>query len=224
MSMIDALFTQVLPPDEHYCIPKLNEIRFVGHRQTLSLVLGSCISTVFVGGSGPFVIAANHIVIANPREGSIVATKSAQEQIDEIVHVYDKAFGIGRDDICCLHLIGAGSKSGNTEFRVPEENIREVKKILGDNSFRVMFNDTGSYFFATYSLYETNLAVFIENKIKKEHISFTIDLKGMMHRGACSSALLPASSLIRSDPGFEYLVSEGIISFITGSRDRSSEF
>ena len=222
--MTDDHIIQVLPPEEHYCIPKLNEIRFVGHRQTLSLVLGSCISTVFVGGSGPFVIAANHIVIANPREGSIIATKSAQEQIDEILDVYDRAFGICRDDICCLHLIGAGSKSGKTEFRVPEENIREVKKILGDNSFRVMFNDTGSYFFATYSLYETNLAVFIENKMKKEHISFTIDLKRMIRKEVCDSALLPASSLVRSDPGFEYLVSEGVISFITGSRDRSREF
>lgn len=221
--MIDTQFAQVLPPEEHYCIPKLNEIRFVGHRQTLSLVLGSCISTVFVGGSGPFVIAANHIVIANPREGSIVATKSAQEQIDEIVDVYDKAFGIGRNDICCLHLIGAGSKSGKKEFRVPEQNIREVKKILGDNSFNVMFSDTGSFFFATYSLYRENLAVFIENKIKKEHISFTIDLGRLIKHGACNSALMPASSLVRSDPGFEYLVSEGIISLVIGSRDRITE-
>jgi hypothetical protein len=221
--MIETHFPQVLPPEEHYCIPKLNEIRFIGHRQTLSLVLGSCISTVFVGGSGPFVVAANHIVIANPREGSIVATKSAQEQIDEIVGVYEQAFGIGRNDICCLHLIGAGSKSGNKEFRVPEENIREAEKILAGNSFNVMFKDTGSYFFATYSLFKTGLAVVIENKMKMEHISFTIDLERMIRHNVCDSALLSASALARSDPGFEYLVSEGVISFITGSRDRNRD-
>ncbi len=216
-------YEQILPPDEHYCIPRINEIRFTGHRQTLSLVLGSCISTVFVGGEGPFMVAANHIVIANPRDGSIVATKSAQKQIDEIVDIYDNAFGIKRDNICCLHLIGAGSRSEKDSFRVPEENIREAEKILRENGLKILFRDTGSYFFSTYSLYKTNLAVFIENIMLMEHITFTIDLQKIFNRNICECELLPSSALACRHPGFEYLVSEGVVTSITGPRSRNGD-
>jgi hypothetical protein len=220
MLMETDTYRQILPPDERYCIPSLNEIRFIGHRQTMSLVLGSCVSTVFVGGAGPFIIAANHIVIANPRGRSIVALKSAREQVDEIMGVYENAFGIGRDEICCLHLIGAGSKPMKEPFTVPEENIREATRIIAERNFGLMFRDTGSFFLATYSLYRSNLAVFIENTFTREHISFTIDLLQMKKNMSRGAGLLPASSLSPRDPGFEFLAADGVITFITGDRNR----
>jgi len=215
-------YPQILPPEERYCIPKLNEIRFIGHRQTMSLVLGSCVSTVFVGGDDPFIVAANHIVIANPREGSIVATKGARAQIDEIIAVYEGAFGIARDRICCLHLIGAGSKPGMESFSVPGDNVREAVRILGDNGLGLVFHDTGSFFFATYSLYKTNLAVFIENRHLDEHVSFTVDLPRLQRLNSCAKDRVPASALSPGDPSFEGLVGEGVITFITGRRGRFS--
>ncbi len=216
-------YPQVLPPEERYCIPKLNEVRCIGHRQTMSLVLGSCVSTVFVGGDDPYVVAANHIVIANPREGSIVATKSAQAQIDEILEVFKNAFGITMDRIYCLHLIGAGRNLESNSFRVPEENVREAMRILADNELGLIFQDTGSAFFATYSLFKTELAVFIENKHLKEHISFTIDLLRLQRLNLSAKNFAPASALSPGDPSFECLVREGAITFITGRRGRMRE-
>ncbi len=218
---MDDYRTWILPPDEHYCVPKQNEIRFIGNRQTIALVMGSCISTVFVAGRGPYFAAANHIVIANPAEGSIIATKGARMQIEQIIEVFEREYGVGSGDIRCLHLIGAGS--GKDRFRIAEENVREVVSILDEKRDRPVFRDTGSYMHATYSINGPGLSVLVENLMLKEHLSFSIDLDRLMSERVKDSSLLPAAPLVPNDPGFEFLVAKRVITFIPGTRKRQAD-
>ncbi len=211
---------QLLPEKEQYCIPGLNEVRCVTDNQTMSLSLGSCISTVFIGRSDRYYLAANHIVIAKPQRGSILATKSALEQINEIDTLFRNDLHIDKNSIICLYLIGAGSRNEKKEFTVPIHNIIESMKILNDLNYPLLFHDTGSYFFATFSLKDRLLSIFIENKFRKTHISFMLDLDKffpVIERGMYIQSI---SALEPRNEGFEHLVREEAIVCITGDKRR----
>jgi chemotaxis receptor (MCP) glutamine deamidase CheD len=203
-----------------YFIVGPNEVIFITTRQTLSVVLGSCISTVFIGKGDQYVLAANHIVIAIPNEMSVIAKKSARTQINEMIHIYKSEYNISLENLRCLHLVGAGKKLSNESFLVHEKNITDTSAILSSLGIMVLFNDTGSHMNATYSIYNNYLGVFVENMLNASHISFTIDLDGLYSVDLTGSELFPASPLLFNNPGFEFLVGKKVIDDITGDKKR----
>lgn len=209
----------ILPKSEQYYSPGLNEISFIAERQTISLVLGSCISTVLIGQSTPYILAANHIVIADPHEESRIATKSARQQIEEMLTVFKEEFQISRDRVICIHMVGGGNKKATNLFKINQRNIDISKEILAEKGIHTIFSDTGSYFISKYSIQKKNLSVFIENKFINEHISFIVDLDRMFEIDNNIIPLLPLSSIEKSEV-FENLVDKKIITFITGKRNR----
>jgi len=216
----DKNFEQIVPPEERYCFPGPNDVRFISNRQTLSLVLGSCISTVFIGKNDKYILAANHVLMAKSENDSVLPIKGAEEQIDEILEIFEKAYAIYPGDCLCLHLVGGGKKVAGEEFRVHKENVSESTKILAEKKFDILFKDTNSYFYSTYSINNKNLSVFIEDKIREIHLSFVIDLDQLFRLNHSSSDFLPASALIAGDRGFEEFVNSGVVVFITGNQGR----
>ncbi|MFC1669606.1 hypothetical protein ACFL20_04385 [Spirochaetota bacterium] len=205
-----------------YCFPSPNEFEFIADNQSLSLVLGSCISTVFLGRSEEkgFILAANHIVIANPRPDSIAAKKSAHELIHDILDQYKNYYNINKDDIICLYLIGAGKRVSEDSFRIHEHNIEESTMILNSLGYDIFFDDTMSHVSSVFSISEDFMSVFIDNIVEKIHISFIVDLKALFNLSPEESKILPAKALQPLDAGFEYLIKNKIITSITGSRFR----
>jgi len=215
-------FTEfTLPPGERYCSPTLNEVKFISDKQTLSLVLGSCISTVIIGRGKEYILAANHIVIANPHRESKVARKGALQQINEMLYVFKNLYNIEEKDLICFHLVGAGNKQGSNKFQVNLTNIEETSKILKEKKLLTVFNDTESYYVTKYSLGGENMSVFIENKFRSEHLSFIVDLKKLFRIDPLIKPRLPISSIDQSKE-FEYLIDENVIVFITGDKNRFS--
>ncbi len=212
----------ILPPYEQYCIPGLNEIKFISEKQTLSLVLGSCTSTVLIGKGEKFILGANHIVLANPAEGSRVASKGAFQQIEEMIQTFNNVFNISTEDILCFHLTGGGRKKEDgtdDDFDIHIKNINAAVDILAEKEIPVVFNDTGSYFVSKYSIKDNFLSVFVENKFNNEHISFIVDMLELFKIDQAIVSRLPISSIERSSE-FEYLIDEEVITFITGKRNR----
>lgn len=209
--------------DEQYVMPGLNQVCFITGGQTLSLVLGSCISTVFIGRNDRFVMAANHIVIARQKKESIVAKRSAQEQIDDILRLYDEEFRVPNDRLVCLHLVGAGKKLAGDSFTIDAENVEVTSALLAEREIPVLFNDTRSHYFATFSLGSGSLSVFIEDKITNVHISYIIDLERLFGADWKKIGALPASALKPDNLAFEEMVEEGVIVFITGEKNRRYE-
>ena len=180
----------IINSDEKYLMPAPDQVRFASEGQTLSLVLGSCISTVFIARSDRYILSANHIMIARERHSGIIAKKSARMQIDEILDT--------------LH----------------DENISETRKVLSEKSITPLFDDTRSYYFATYSLSGHDMSVFIEDKLGNSHLSYIIDLQKLFSLDLNHLAHLPASALKPCNLGFEDFVAQGAIVFITGERNR----
>lgn len=205
---------------EKYTLPGPDQLRFISNEQTLSLVMGSCISTVFVARGDQYILAANHIMIARERESGIIAKKSARQQIDEILAAFRDDFGIPDDGFRCLHLVGAGKKGVNGSFTIHSENIAETVSVLEEKNIPVMFNDTRSHYFATYSIDDRQMSVFIEDKLAEVHISYIINLDRLFDIDPGEGLHLPASALKARDPGFEELVSRRVIVFITGEKNR----
>lgn len=203
-----------------YVMPGPNQVRFITSGQTINLVMGSCISTVFIGKNGRYVAAANHIMIARRNEGGIIATRNARQQIDEIIDMYRTRFDIGGRDLRCLHLVGGGRKTADETFTIHLENISETRTILAEKSIDVMFDDTRSHYYASYSLGEGMLSVFIEDQLVGGHLSYIIDLDRLFDLDPRQTAGLPASALKPGNAGFETCVDRGVITFITGQRDR----
>ncbi len=203
---------------EHYCIPGLNEIRFISEKQTIALVLGSCTSTVLIGRGANYILGANHIVIADPTPGSRLATKGAVQQVNELLAGFDSLFGISPDNVICLHLVGGGKKKDVT-IDINEKNINSTAKALESKGILTIFKDTGNYFVSDYSIQKNNLSVFIENKFSGRHISFIIDLDQLFLLEDSIRPCFPVSSLEPTEE-FDFLVDKGIITFITGKRDR----
>jgi len=210
----------IINTGEKYLLPGPDQIRFAAQGQTLSLVLGSCISTVFIGRSSEYILAANHIMIAKERHAGIIAKKSARQQIDEILTAYHEEFKIPDHDILCLHLVGAGKKVNDATFRVHDENIAETRAVLTEKNIVPFFDDTRSYYFATYSLSGTDISIFIEDKLGGSHLSYIIDLKKLFSLEKQELHDLPASALKPCNRGFEKFVELGAIVFITGERNR----
>ncbi|HOD15465.1 MAG TPA: hypothetical protein PK307_01750 [Spirochaetota bacterium] len=205
---------------EKYVLPGPDEVRFISSGQTLSLVLGSCISTVFVARGDQYILAANHIMIAREREPGIIAKKSARRQIDDILTAFRDDFGIPDHGYRCLHLVGAGNKGADNNFRVHSENISETMSVLDEKGIPVLFDDTWSHYFATYSIDRKSMSVFIEDKLAEVHLSYIIDLDRLFSLDYSRELPLPASALKARDPGFEELVSRGAIVFVTGEKNR----
>jgi chemotaxis receptor (MCP) glutamine deamidase CheD len=218
--MDDKYQKYILPETERYCMPNLNEVRFIGNNQTISLVLGSCISTVFIGRGDKTVIAANHIVIANNDSSYSNNIKSANTQIGEILEVFREVYHIPMSNIFCFHVLGAGKKVNDDTFMIPEENILETYKILSEKKVQVLCNDTGSHIYATFSLSNSIISVFIENKFQKKHISYSIDINKMYKAGKELFKFFPVSAIEPNNQGFEILINKSIITFITGNRSR----
>lgn len=210
----------IINSDEKYLMPAPDQVRFASEGQTLSLVLGSCISTVFIARSDRYILSANHIMIARERHSGIIAKKSARMQIDEILDTLHDEFHIPDADIRCLHLIGAGKKISDDTFRIHDENISETRKVLSEKSITPLFDDTRSYYFATYSLSGHDMSVFIEDKLGNSHLSYIIDLQKLFSLDLNHLAHLPASALKPCNLGFEDFVAQGAIVFITGERNR----
>ena len=213
-------YIQILPPEERYCMPTLNEIRFISENQSMSLVMGSCISTVFLGKSDKFILAANHIVIATPRVDSKVATKSAEEQIDEIFSIYKEAYQISEKNLICLHLIGAGSKLPDCDSQIHLENIEETRDILKAKKITPIFNDTKSFFVGMYSIKGSQLSVFVSNKINNTSVSFIVNLESLFNISRDDYTNLPASTLLPNNEGFEHLIKNNVVETITGQKSR----
>ena len=205
---------------EKYTLPGPDQVRFVSSGQTLSLVMGSCISTVFVARSDRYILAANHIMIARERESGVIAKKSARRQIDDILMAFRDDFHIPDDGFRCLHLVGAGKKGADSFFHIHSENIEETLSVLDEKGIPVLFNDTWSHYFATYSIDTARMSVFIEDKLAGVHLSYIIDLDRLFSLDLDNGLPLPASALKARDPGFEELVSRGAIVFITGEKNR----
>lgn len=216
---MSEMFPQILNLNDRYCFTGPNEVKFITGRQTMSIVLGSCISTVFIGKKEGYILAANHIVIAEPNKDSIVAKKGAQTQIDEIFDIFKNAFDLEKEDIRCLHVLGSGKKVSGESFSVHTNNVIAVSNILDNNNFIPVFNDTDSHFFASYSISEKNLSIFIENKITPSHISITLNLDNLFNLKQEDYELLPASMLVKNK-SFESLVEKEVITFITGKKNR----
>ncbi|MCP4130066.1 MAG: hypothetical protein GY754_03515 [bacterium] len=206
---------QILNDDQRYCNPGPNQVRFISEKQTLSVILGSCISTVFIGKNKHFVLAANHIVIANPRPNSHAASKSALQQVDEIIDIFKKVYGIYKEKLICLHLVGAGQRLASIPFSVNEDNIKGTELILKEKNFKFLFKDTNSYFHCTYSISGSSLSIFVEDKIEHTHKSFIIDLDKLFQADQESLPSLPVAALV-ANRGFERMVHEKIITTITG--------
>jgi chemotaxis receptor (MCP) glutamine deamidase CheD len=209
----------IVPKEKRQASPNLNEIRFIGDRQMLSLVLGSCISTVLVGKGESYVLAANHIVIARPPEESRVATIGARQQIDIMMAVFEKHFKISRKNIRCLHLIGGGKKLEGSVYKINEDNIRQTREIIREMKIQTIFDDTGSYTVSKYSMAGRNISVFVENKFINEHLTFLIDLDRLFRLDPIILPRLPVSSL-RPSREFEYLIDEKVIFMLTGQKLR----
>lgn len=216
MDTTDALYDE----RNTYVMPGPNQVRFITSGQTITLVMGSCISTVFIGKNGRYVMAANHIMIARQNEGSIIATRNAREQIDEILNMYRTRFNIDSGDLRCLHLVGGGRKTADESFTVHLENISETRAILEEKNIGVMFDDTRSHYYASYSLGEGMLSVFIEDQLVGSHLSYIIDIERLFDLDPGRNLNLPASALKPANAGFEECVDRGVITFITGQRDR----
>ncbi len=212
--------SDIISPDDKYLLPGPDQVCFAAAGQTLSLVMGSCISTVFVGRNGGYIISANHIMIARERSSGIIAKRSARQQIDEILRTYNDVFNIPDRDLRCLHLVGAGTKVSDTSFRVHDDNIRETGAALSEKSFVPLFDDTRSFYFATYSLSGSDMSVFIEDKLNRSHLSYIIDLDKLYFLDPRQLSNLPASALKPNNRGFEDFVKMGIIVFITGEKNR----
>jgi chemotaxis receptor (MCP) glutamine deamidase CheD len=207
---------------EKYVLPGPDQVRFISGGQTLSLVMGSCISTVFVARKDRYILAANHIMIARERDTALIAKKSARRQIDDILDAFRDDFGIDNDAFRCLHLVGAGKKSADSTFHVHSENISETLAVLEEKSIPLLFNDTWSHYFATYSMDAGRMSVFIEDKLADAHLSYILDLERLFNLDLTEKLPLPASALKANDPGFEELVNRGVIVFITGEKNRPS--
>lgn len=201
-------------------MPNLNEVKFIGDKQTISLVLGSCISTVFIGKGDKTILAANHIVIASHDHNYSSRLKNAREQIGEILEVFSEVYKIPLSKIFCFHVIGAGKKVNDVTFMVPEENILETYKTLFENKIETLFNDTGSHIYATFSISGSMVSVFIENKFQKKHISYLIDIDKMFSIGDQLFEFFPVSAIEPNNRGFESLVKKSVITFVTGNRNR----
>ncbi|MCP4130264.1 MAG: hypothetical protein GY754_04715 [bacterium] len=223
-SHISEKYKQIVPPHEKYCMPGPNEIKFISSNQTLSLVLGSCVSTVFVGKKDNYILAANHILLAKPHAESIAATKGAQEQVDEIISVFQDAYGIPLKDLYCLYVVGGGKKLSGISFNVHIKNLTETQAVLDQYKLPSLFNDTGSYFFSTYSISKKSLSIFIENKNTNTHISFIIDLDELFRQDPRQHSFLPASALDPENKGFNSFNKQEIIVFVTGARNRHPGF
>ncbi len=203
-------------------MPGPDQVRFAVAGQTLSLVLGSCISTVFIGRNSGYIVSANHIMIARERNYGVIAKKSARQQIDEILNTYHEEFRIPDEEIRCLHVVGAGKKVNDTSFRVHDENIEETRLVLSEKNIITLFDDTRSYYFATYSLSGGDLSVFIEDKLGNTHMSYIIDLDKLFSLYLQKLSGLPASALKPRNRGFEEFVDHGAIVFITGEKNRAN--
>lgn len=211
----------IFRPQERYVMPAPDQIRFVTRNQTLSLVMGSCISTVFIGRKNGYLLSANHIMIARERDPGVIAKRNARQQIDDILSIYRDELGIPDDDIRCLHMVGGGKKISNEAFNVHQENIIETGAVLSEKHIIPLFEDTGSYYFATYSLGEGNVSVFIEDKLANAHLSYIIDLEKLFSLDLRTVKDLPASALKPCNAGFEKFVKLGAIVFITGEKNRA---
>ncbi len=218
--MDDKYLKYILPENERYCMPNLNEVKFIGNNQTISLVLGSCISTVFIGRGDRTILAANHIVIASHDHNYSSRLKDANEQIGEILEVFHEVYEIPLSKIFCFHVIGAGKKVNDVTFMVPEENILETYRVLYEKKIEALFNDTGSHIYATFSISDSILSVFVENKFQKKHISYAVDLDKMFSLGNDLFKFFPVSAIEPNNKGFETLVENLIIPYVTGSRNR----
>ncbi len=214
--------SDIINPLEKYLLPGPDQIRFAEAGQTLSLVLGSCISTVFIGRNSGYIVSANHIMIARERNYGVIAKKSARRQIDEILNTYHEEFRIPDEEIRCLHLVGAGKKVNDTTFHVHDENIEETRLVLSEKNIITLFDDTRSYYFATYSLSGGDLSVFIEDKLGNTHMSYIIDLDKLFSLDLRRLSGLPASALKPRNRGFEEFVDHGAIVFITGEKNRAN--
>lgn len=212
--------SDIINPIEKYLLPGPDQIRFAKAGQTLSLVLGSCISTVFIGRNSGYIVSANHIMIARERSFGVIAKKSARRQIDEILNTYHGELGIPDGEIRCLHLVGAGKKVNDPTFRVNDDNIEETRAVLSEKNIIPIFDDTRSYYFTTYSLSGCDMSVFIEDKLGNIHISYIIDLDKLFSLELRQLSGLPASALKPRNRGFEELVDSGAIVFITGEKNR----
>lgn len=207
---------------ESYAMPGPNQFSFIGNGQTLYLVLGSCISSVLVGRKdGRFIAAANHIMIAKEHQSSVIEMKSARSQVDAMLRTFGTEHGIDAGGIICLHLVGAGSRVSSESFHVHHDNVIETRNVLGDAGIPIVFEDTGSHFFATYSIREQMVSVFVENRFIGSHLSYILDMERLFELGCGSSTHLPASGLQPGNRGFEDLVENGVIVFITGEKNRS---
>ncbi len=213
-------FTQyILPKSERYSILHLNEIKVISHGQTLAMVLGSCVSTIFIAKHNTdFYLAANHIVIANPKIAS-GPMLSAENQINIILELFQQNFDIKPAELLCFHLIGGGAKNFNHKFAVHLDNQQITQTILTEKKYTLFFQDVGSYYTANYSIYKNNLATFVENKFIKRHFSFILDLNLLFEQNL-ENYRLPASVIKPGDPGFEQLVTNKVITSITGERNR----
>jgi len=203
-----------------YVMPAPNQVRFITGGQTINLVMGSCISTVFIGRNSRYVAAANHIMIARRRSDGVIATRDARDQIDEMLEMYREKFNIGAGDLRCLHLVGGGRKTNDESFMIHLENISETRAILEEKGMDVMFDDTRSHYFASYSLADGMVSVFIEDQLAGVHLSYIIDLDRLFTLDPKLVTGLPASALKPENAGFEGLIERGVITFITGQRDR----
>jgi hypothetical protein len=212
----------IINTSEKYLMPGPDQVRFASVGQTLSLVLGSCISTVFIGRNSGYILSANHIMIAREHHVGVIAKKSARQQIDEILDIYHDELRIPDADIRCLHLVGAGKKVSDETFRVHDENIAETRAVLSEKSIIPLFDDTRSYYFATYSLSGSDISVFIEDKLGNTHLSYIIDLQKLFSLDLRHLPNLPASALKPCNRGFEEFVELGAIVFITGERNRAN--
>lgn len=222
--MTDSRSYIVYDTIERYVMPGPNQIRFISSGQTLSVVLGSCISTVFVGKAAGYIAAANHIVIARKRDHEIIKYKSAQQQIDDILNAFLEVYKIPIEDIICLHLVGAGTKISDGSFNIHAENIKIAKDLLSEREMDIYFDDTGSYFFANYSLSGKNISIFIEDQLSDTHISYSIDLDMLFSLRSGGDLIIPASGLKQPNEGFEDFINRKIIILITGERNRQKDW
>ena len=212
-----------LNSQREYYSPGINKSQFISENQSLCLVLGSCISTVFIGKKDNYVLAANHIVIADPGPDSIIGKRSAKELVDEILHKFREEYSIDPEDIFCFHLIGAGRQVSGDSFLIHENNIKESENILRSKGFKVLFNDTNSHFSAIYSLREDNLSVFIKNLSQKIHVSFIMDLNKLFEMNTDVMPFIPASAMTPNNEGFEKFIENHAIISITGSKTRNHD-
>ncbi|OHD66159.1 MAG: hypothetical protein A2176_07915 [Spirochaetes bacterium RBG_13_51_14] len=205
---------------DKYVMPGPDEVKCIAPGQTLILVLGSCISTVFIGRSRGYFLAANHIIIAKELQRGVIAKRSARHQIDEILAIFRDELDIAGKDLRCLHLVGAGRKVSGESFRVHRDNIEETRAVLSSGDIDIMFEDIMSYYTASYSLSGEQLSVFIEDKLADIHLSYIIDLERLFAFDPKQSENMPASALKPHNHGFEELVDKGVIVFITGEKNR----